>query len=206
MSHLLSHGLSYAGMFVLLAGSGLIAPVPEEVTLLTAGYFIALGFMDPFRGAALAILALLAGDGVLFALSKFGHHYARKIHDRLIAAGLAATWVFDPERPLRAVFIMRFFTGIRMIAPIFAGFNGASAIGFFAVDFAALVIFVPAMLFLGHHFSGHFVSFLAGFEFVRHIVFWTLIVLLGGSVLAAMNPRLHRVVHRIRHERSPGHD
>ena len=197
------HQLSYAGMFILLAGAGMIAPVPEEVTLLTSGYLSALGVMHLGYAIPIAILALLTGDTILFSLAKFGASYARRIHDRLIEAGLHKTWVFDPEKPLRAVFLLRFVTGIRLISPIFAGFNDASWLGFLAVDLAALLLFVPAMTLLGYHFHATFFSFLAAFEVVRHAVFFTIVLIVGGSVLAALAPRLHKAVHRFRNRGTP---
>ncbi len=190
--------LSYAGMFVLLAGAGIIAPVPEELTLLTAGYFSHIGVMMITRAVPVAIAALLTGDTFLFSLAKFGAPYAKKIHARLIESGLHNTWIFDPKRPLRAVFLLRFVTGIRLISPIFAGFNDASWIGFLATDLAALLIFVPVMTFLGWHFSTHFLPFVATFEVVRHAVFFTIVAFVGGSVLVAVNPRLHRIYERVK--------
>ncbi|HVW71857.1 MAG TPA: hypothetical protein VHB93_01755, partial [Candidatus Paceibacterota bacterium] len=184
------HKLSYAGMFVLLAGAGIIAPVPEELTLLTAGYLSATGVMTLLYAVPIAIAALLTGDTFLFSLAKFGAPYAKKIHARLVASGLHNTWIFDPQKPLRAVFLLRFVTGIRLISPIFAGFNDASWVGFLAADLAALVIFVPLLTALGWYFSGHFLPFVAVFELVRHIVFFTIVAFVGGSILVALNPRL----------------
>jgi len=192
------HKLSYAGMFVLLAGAGIIAPVPEELTLLTAGYLSAIGVMMITRAIPVAIAALLTGDTFLFALAKFGAPYAKKIHTRLVESGLHNTWIFDPKRPLRAVFLLRFVTGIRLISPIFAGFNDASWLGFIAADLAALVIFVPLMTWLGWHFSAHFLPFVATFELVRHIVFFTIVAFVGGSILVALNPRLHKMYEHLR--------
>ncbi|HVX90676.1 MAG TPA: hypothetical protein VHC20_03490 [Candidatus Paceibacterota bacterium] len=192
------HKLSYAGMFVLLAGAGIIAPVPEELTLLTSGYLSATGVMMLHYAIPVAILALITGDTFLFSLAKFGAPYAKKIHARLLESGLHNTWIFDPAHPLRAVFLLRFVTGIRLISPIFAGFNDASWIGFLATDFAALIIFVPVMAWLGWHFSGNFLPFIAAFELVRHIVFFTIVAFVGGSVLVAVNPRLHRAYERVK--------
>jgi membrane protein DedA with SNARE-associated domain len=197
---LIIHKLSYAGMFVLLAGAGIIAPVPEELTLLTAGYLSAIGVMLLTRAIPLAILALLTGDTFLFSLAKFGAPYAKKIHARLVESGLHNSWIFDPERPLRAVFLLRFVTGIRLITPIFAGINDASWVGFIATDLAALVIFVPVMTWLGWHFHATFLEFVAVFELARHIVFGTIVAVVGGSVLIAVSPRLHRWYQRFKNK------
>lgn len=196
----LIHQLSYAGILLFLAGAGIVVPVPEEVTLLTAGYFSARGFLDPFLAATLATFGILIGDSVLFALAKFGSRYARKVHERFIKMGLERTWVFSPRHPLRAVFLLRFVTGLRMITPIFAGLNGATWIGFLATDFAALLIFVPLIMGLGFYFHANFLVFLAGFEVLRHTIFWTVLALMGGSVIMA-HPVVHRVVKHFRRKK-----
>ncbi len=195
---LIAHKLSYLGMFFLLAGSGLVSPIPEELTLLTGGYFLAVGFMDPLRAVPIAMLAVLTGDSILFFLAKTGSHYAKGIHEKFKKIGLEKTWIFSPDHPLRAVFILRFFTGFRMISPVFAGFNEASWIGFILTDLAAIVIFVPTLFFLGYHFNANFLEFIALFELVRHLIFWSLVAFVGGEVLMTISPTLHRVVARLR--------
>ncbi len=185
-------------MFLLLAGAGIVSPVPEEITLITAGYFGALHLIDPIRAVPLAIVGLLIGDSILFFLGKSGSGYAKRIHLRFAERGLERTWIFSPDRPLRAVFILRFMTGIRMIAPIFAGLNNASWAGFLLTDFVALVIYVPLLFFLGFHFHNNILSFLATFEVIRHIVFWSVIAIVGGGILAALSPRLHGFIQRVR--------
>jgi membrane protein DedA with SNARE-associated domain len=201
---LLVHKLSYLGTFVFLAGAGIFAPIPEEVTLLTVGYLSALGIMDFWLAVPLSMAGILIGDTILFSLARFGATYARKIHDRLLASGLHRTWIFDPDHPLRSVFFLRFVTGLRMIAPIFAGFNEASWAGFLLTNLAALVIFVPLVMGLGWYFHANFFAFLAGFEVLRHTLFITIALLVGGSVLAAMSPHLHKVVERLRTRKKGG--
>jgi membrane-associated protein len=193
----LIHQLSYAGVFLFLAGAGIVAPIPEEVTLLTAGYFSARGFLDPYLAAPLAMAGILVGDSVLFGLAKFGSRYARRVHEKFIKMGLERTWMFSPSHPLRSVFFLRFVTGLRMITPIFAGLNGATWIGFLATDFAALLIFVPLIMGLGFYFHANFLVFLAGFEVLRHTIFWTVLALMGGSVIWA-HPMVHRVTKHFR--------
>lgn len=198
ITSLIAHGASYAGMFTLLAGSALFVPVPEEITLLVSGFFIAHGFLEPVRAALVAICAILLGDSIIFFLAKTGSRYATGFHERLKHSGLEKTWILSPDSPLRAVFILRFFTGLRVIAAIFAGLNGATWAGFLATDAAATVIFVPAVLWLGYHFAGTFLQFVAIFEVIRHVFFWSIVAFVGGEVLFTISPRLHRLVGRMR--------
>lgn len=194
---LIAHKITYIGMFSLLAGAGIVAPVPEEITLLVAGYFVALGFMDLVKVIPLAIIAILIGDSILFFLARTGSRYAKGVHTRLITYGLEKTWIFSPTHPLRAVFILRFFTGLRMIAPVFAGFNGATWIGFLLTDLAALVIFVPIIVSLGFYFSQNFLEFLGAFEIIRHILFWSIIAFVGGEVLSTVHPSIRKWMYKL---------
>lgn len=183
-SLLLEH-LSYAGLFGLLAGSGIFSPIPEEIVLLSAGYFAATGLMEPLFAIPLAIVGILIGDSTLFTFARLGTKYANRLRERVEQLGLERTWIFNPKYPLRAVFILRFFTGLRMISPIYAGFHQASWKGFLLTTFAALLIFVPLIFGLGFYFHKSFLIFAAGFELTRHILFWSLVALTGGGMLAA---------------------
>lgn len=185
--HLILHKLTYVGMFAFLIGSGTVVPLPEEIILLTAGYFTANGFMEPWRAIPIAIAALFIGDAILFFLARQGSNYVKGIHDKFIKLGLEKTWILSPDHPLRAVFIMRFMTGLRMIAPIYAGLNRASWSGFLATNLAALCIFVPAVYWLGYHYHHSFLAFVAGFEILRHVLFWGMVALVGGGIYATFH-------------------
>ncbi len=189
IEEMLLQQLTYTGMALSLIGSGLVLPVPEELIILTAGYFTAKGFLNAEVGIPLAILSLLIGDSILFSLARVGSNYATGIHERFQRLGLERTWVFSPHHPLRAVFIMRFITGLRMIAPVYAGLNRASWAGFLITDFIALCIYVPIVYWLGVRFHESFLLFVAGFEIARHLFFWGFLAIMGGGAFAAWHER-----------------
>jgi membrane protein DedA with SNARE-associated domain len=177
------HQFSYLGIFLVLAGGAIIVPLPEEVILLTAGYLVAVGLITAPLGILSSIVGLLAGDSFLFFLPRLGGEYAQKLRARVNKIGLEKTWLFAPSQPLRPVFILRFLTGIRFIAPIYAGFEQASWKGFLTTDFLSVVIFVPGMFWLGYEFHTSFIVFLASFELIRHSVFIGVLALAGVGVL-----------------------
>ena len=186
------HQFSYLGLFGLLAAGAIIVPIPEEVTLLLAGYLVGIGLISGLYAGLASILGLIAGDSLLFYLAKLGGSYALKLRSRVNKIGLEKTWIFSPKQPLRAVFILRFLTGIRFIAPIYAGFEQAPWKWFLLVDFLALAIFVPGMLWLGYEFHTSFIAFIAGFEIVRHTVFIIVLAFAGAGML----PMLYREVQK----------
>jgi membrane-associated protein len=188
----LLHQFSYLGIFLLLAAGAIVLPVPEEITLLTAGYLVALGVINAYIGIVVAVAGLLAGDTFLFSLARVGSTYAHKLRTRVNKIGLEKTWIFSPKQPLRAVFILRFLTGLRFIAPIYAGFEEAKWKWFLLVDLLAIVIFVPVMFGLGYAFHASIIAFVAGFEVVRH----TVLIIVLGFAGAGMIPSLYRSILR----------
>lgn len=180
------HQLSYPGLFLLLAGSAIVLPIPEEIILLTAGYLTAIGVVTFYWGIPVSIAGLLIGDVFLFTLARFGGEYAQKLRARVNKIGLDKTWIFSPQQPLRAVFILRFLTGFRFIAPIYAGFEQASWKGYLLVDILGIIIFVPLMFAFGYEFHNSIVAFIAGFEIVRHAVFIFVLALAGVGMLPSL--------------------
>ena len=186
------HQFSYFGLLGLLAAGAIVVPIPEEVTLLTAGYLIGIGVITGPLAALASVAGLLAGDSLLFYLAKLGGSYATNLRARVNKIGLEKTWIFSPKQPLRPVFILRFLTGIRFIAPIYAGFEDVPWKWYLLIDLLSLIIFVPSMLWLGYEFHTSIIAFIAGFEVVRHTVF----IIVLGFAGAGMLPTLYRTLKR----------
>ncbi len=146
------HHASYVGLYLLLGGAGVYAPVPDELTLLTAGYLIARGAMSPFIVIPVSILAALVVDSVLYLLARTGSRYAVRLRDRTIAKTLDHTYFFSPSHPMRTVFFLRFIVGLRIMGPLFAGFSKMSYGRFALATLANLIVFFPFVLALGYIF------------------------------------------------------
>src|SRR5687768_18566399 len=63
-------------IFGLLFACGLGLPMPEDIPLLLAGFFIAQGKMNPVIACALAWLGIIGGDCMLYS---FGRRYGLEI-------------------------------------------------------------------------------------------------------------------------------
>src|SRR6186997_822278 len=81
------------GTFVILYLSGLGLPIPEEVTLLAAGYVASTGAFSPWTASAVAVVAILLGDSTIYWI---GRHWGR----RALAGPLRR--LVSPERVTRA--------------------------------------------------------------------------------------------------------
>jgi membrane-associated protein len=169
---------SYVGLFLLLGGSGFLAPVPEELTLITAGYLAYKGIMTPWIAIPVAILAVLIADSVLFFLAKKGAPHAQKLLQSTLFKKLENTWILSPEYPLRPVFVFRPFSGLRLTSPVFAAIHGVTWYRFLCADVLALSIHLSLLFSIGYYFhsSRHYLGRVI--ETIQHDVLYGL----GASI------------------------
>jgi|CXWL01.1.fsa_nt_gi membrane protein DedA with SNARE-associated domain len=173
---------SYVGLFLVLGGAGMFTPIPEELTLITAGYFAHKGVIDPLLAIPVSILAVLIGDSVLFFLAKTGAPYAQRLRSRKIAKRLEQTWVFSPTHPLRPIFFLRPFSGLRMLSPLYAGINDAHWVAFLLADLLALSIHIPLLFSIGYFLHPSLKNVVSGILFFQE----TGLIILLVIVMAGM--------------------
>jgi len=177
---------AYAAILGVLLLCGLGLPVPEDITLLAAGFLASTGQIS-FGGAlAAGFFGVLAGDTFLFFMGrKFGARIFKLPGFRR---------VFTPSRVEQAearvrrnghfiCFIARFLPGMR--APIFAlaGAMGVRPSVFFVQDGFAAAISVPAWVYLGYWFGS---NWQAAFQYAEKLQVWILIAavtLVAGYIL-----------------------
>lgn len=143
----------YFILFGLLFACGLGLPMPEDIPLLAAGFFIAHGKMDPIIASSVAWLGIIGGDCVLYS---FGRRY-----------GLNITYVpfigkhVTQERILRAeelferwgvwvVGIGRMVAGIRGAMVVAAGATRYNFWKFVVADGLAALVSGGAFVALGY--------------------------------------------------------
>jgi membrane protein DedA with SNARE-associated domain len=175
------HHASYVGLFFLLGGTGLYAPIPDELTLLTAGYLLAQGTLSIFITLPIAIAGGLVVDSVLYVLARTGATYAKRLRDRTLTHGLEKTWIFSPSHPLRTIFFLRFFVGIRILGPLFAGFNKISWPKFALVSVANMAIYFSFILWIGYTFHNTLPHIIRIFRIAR-----TSLLIFFGVLLVAI--------------------
>jgi membrane protein DedA with SNARE-associated domain len=142
----------YFILFGLLFACGLGLPMPEDIPLLLAGFFIANGKMNPVIACTLAWLGIIGGDCVLYS---FGRRYGLEI-TRVPFIGKHVT----KERILRAeelferwgiwvVAVGRMFAGIRGAMVVAAGAIRFNFIKFVIADGLAAVVSGGLFIWLG---------------------------------------------------------
>ncbi|HVR62661.1 MAG TPA: DedA family protein [Polyangia bacterium] len=133
---------------LLLCGLGL--PIPEDISLIAAGYFSYKGVLQVHRATALCLAAVLAGDSLAFFMGRF---FGR----RVLASRLAQQY-FTPRRQLRVrayfrkfgskvVLVGRFTPGLRFTIFFTAGTLHLRPPVFLIYDFSAAVFSVPVLVY-----------------------------------------------------------
>jgi membrane protein DedA with SNARE-associated domain len=182
----------WGGYFILfgllfLCGVGL--PLPEDIPLLLAGWFVAQGKMNLVIAAIVAWCGIIGGDCVLYY---FGRRYGLEI-TRVKFIGKHLT----KERILRAeelfenygtwvVAIGRMFAGIRGAMVVAAGATRFSFVRFVVADGLAAIVSGGLFVWLGHLAGKKLGSIGEMREKIKGVEHWVIlgaIVVIAGFVL-----------------------
>ena len=159
---------AYLWLFTILLLCGFGLPIPEDISLIAAGYLSRsdeTGFhpvFKSFRGLnvhvafAVCFAAVLGGDTIAFF---FGRRYGR----RVLASKLARRY-FTPKRQLRTrayfrkfgskvILVGRFTPGLRFTIFFTAGTLHVRASVFFIYDFVAAAFSVPVLVYIAYFFG-----------------------------------------------------
>jgi len=178
---------------LLLCGLGL--PIPEDVSLISAGYLAHLGIVSPHKVFAVCFLAVLGGDGIAFALGRlFG---SRLLDIRLVQR------FFRPRKQIRVrayfrkfgskvIFVARFLPGLRFSIFLSAGTLRVRPSVFITYDSLAALVSVPALVYLAWGFGEHIdhvVSWARRSEYGILVVFLLAVVWIAVKMLRKRRPK-----------------
>jgi membrane protein DedA with SNARE-associated domain len=156
LSTMTPHGAyAWLGGILLLCGLGL--PIPEDISLIAAGYFSWKGVLYIHTAFAICFAAVVTGDTAAFFM---GHLFGR----RVLRSQLARQY-FTPKRQLRVrayfrkfgskvVLVGRFTPGLRFTIFFTAGTLHTRPSTFFIYDFAAAAFSVPVLVYSAWFFGG----------------------------------------------------
>lgn len=171
---------AYIVILGLLLVCGLGVPLPEDITLIGAGFLAALGSIS-LPGALIAgFVGVLIGDAILFFI---GRKYGRAVFEiKLFKKIFTPQRIADAETKIvnnsRFIcFTARFLPGLR--APIYltAGILGVKPSIFLALDGLAALLSVPVWVVGGWWFALH-VDIDTGLEYAKKAQGFILIVLI----------------------------
>lgn len=178
---------TYLGLFLVLFGAGLGAPIPEEGPVLVAGVLAHEALVRWWIALPVCIVGVLSGDVVLYWV---GHHWGERILDWRIVRR-----VLSPAREeklkasyrrhgVKIVFTARHVMGLRAAAFLTAGISRVPFWKFLTVDALAALVSVPVGFGIAFLFTDQLERVLAD---AHHIERWlALYALLGLAVWLAL--------------------
>lgn len=137
---------------LLLCGMGL--PVPEDITLVTAGVISALGSQNIHVMFVVAYLGVMVGDSLMYGI---GWHFGPHIRQKKWFAKLLSPERMDQIDSLfrrygnRLIFVARFLPGLRAPIYVMTGITRRVKYWQFALmDGFAAIISVPVFVYVGY--------------------------------------------------------
>ncbi|GEM_PF-910299 len=173
--------LSYAGIFLGVALSGYLIPVPEELVLLVGGFLAATHVLFLPWVILVGIAAAIAGDGMLYYFAGHGSHFAKKYHKQ--AEQTHAGWYLRHlrRRPFLTIFLSRFIVGMRALNPLISGLTGIRWRTFMPAAALSAAIYVPVIIGIGWLFHDQISSIIALAQSIRQVLLALFVV--GTAVL-----------------------
>jgi membrane protein DedA with SNARE-associated domain len=163
LSLLTSHVYAKLAGILLLCGLGL--PIPEDISLISAGYLAHLGKVELHSIFVVCFAAVLAGDTLAFTIG-------RKFGTRILASAFGRRY-FTPRRQRRVrayfrtygskvVFIARFLPGLRFSIFLSAGMLHVRPYVFIVYDSLAALLSVPFLVYSAWFFGDR----------IDHVIKW----------------------------------
>ncbi len=184
---MLSEHWPYLGVFLVLVACSLGLPLPEDVPLLTGGFFCHQSFAKLYIMIPVAMAGVLTGDFVLFWLGRrFGHHIAEhRVIRRLVNPSrlMTAERLFA-QHGIKIIFIGRFLPGLRAMIFVASGVLRVPFWTFAAVNGLAACISVPLLVLLGDYFGHNLEKIKSDVRAAMHAVLLLILVaaLIAGSI------------------------
>jgi membrane protein DedA with SNARE-associated domain len=164
LSLLTSHVYAKLAGILLLCGLGL--PIPEDISLIAAGYLAHLGTVQLHPVFLVCFAAVLGGDSLAFTMgrlfgtkilaSRFGHRYFNPRRQRRVRA-------YFRTYGSKVVFVARFLPGLRFSIFLSAGMLRVRTYVFIVYDALAALLSVPFLVYSAWYFGDQ----------IDHVIVWT---------------------------------
>lgn len=176
--------LSYAGIFLAIAFSGYIIPIPEELTLLTSGFLAAEHILFLPVVLFVAIAGAVCGDNIIYYLAGHGSRFTQKYH--AYVEQTHAGWYLRHLRsvPFRTIFFSRFVIGMRALSPLVSGLLGVRWRIFISASFVSAAIYIPIIIAIGWFFHSQIFGLIVLAKSIREILL--ALFLVGSAVLISL--------------------
>jgi membrane protein DedA with SNARE-associated domain len=188
---------SWLAGILLLCGLGL--PIPEDISLIAAGYFSWRGVLQVNKAFLVCFMAVLAGDSLAFFL---GRYFGR----RVLASRLARKY-FTPRRQIKVrayfrkfgskvVLVGRFTPGLRFTIFFTAGTLHLRPPVFLIYDFSAAAFTVPLLVYTAWFFGGQIDYVIRYARNTEHGIVVAMVI--GATVMGVRAWRRHKRIAEAR--------
>jgi membrane protein DedA with SNARE-associated domain/rhodanese-related sulfurtransferase len=183
LQNLAQHGYAILMLIVFVEAIGL--PVPAAVALLIAGGASATGALQPFYALGGALLAMLAGDTIMFLLGRYTGWWLLGVLCRVSlnpeSCILSSADSFY-KRGRTVLVIAKFIPGINTMAPPLAGAMNMRFAMFLRLDLVGTLLYVGSYFAVGFIFSGALEMVTSAYKAFGRVVGAILLVLLAGYI------------------------
>ncbi|MEK7465951.1 MAG: DedA family protein [Planctomycetota bacterium] len=165
---------------------GLGVPIPEEITLLLAGWAAYEGYVHLWLIMVLCVASIIGGDLTMFFIARrWGRQLLTTRFGKWLfpAPRLAKVEHYFERHGSKTVFFARFFAGIRMPVYFYAGTMKMHPVRFVLLDLAGTLISGPTSIYIAFRFSKNFKEAIAKVEHANHWIFGGILVIVVLTVL-----------------------
>jgi membrane protein DedA with SNARE-associated domain len=184
--HNLSYYLTvfgYFGIFFFFATVDQLTPIPEEISLLTIGYFSSQGVFNPFIAGAVALTAFLVVDTAYFFIMKTTKKWSEKFREKMNRSLLKGMKDKFRNNFPKTLLVLCFIPRMRLWAPIGSSVMGIPYRKFIRWDALGLSLFTSVYLALGFIFNKGLHRLTAKIENLQHIIFFGALFIIGVVIL-----------------------
>ncbi len=184
---------AYATLFGILLGCGLGIPIPEDLTIVTAGYLAYLENINLGWAVAVCFFGVITGDFIMFTMGRiFGKRFLELPFFRFIFTPARVSYAQTKlkKNVRRICFSARFLAGLRSPIYLSAGMLGVKARIFISYDALAALISVPTLTYLGYYFGDEIDI---GLGFIRRAERYIMIALAVVGLIVIFNGLRKRV-------------
>lgn len=173
--HLLEQ-FSYLGVFVAVALAGHFVPVPEDISLIAAGYIAALGYAKLWPMLLIGMTAPVFADLLLFYLSRIGSRFAPDPEK------YADTWIFKLAKhhmhhnTILTVVLMRFVTGFRFMSPIVGAYIRVPVKKYLIANAISAALYGPFFILLGYKLHAQITFLINTLQSIEYVALTVIVV------------------------------
>lgn len=179
---------SYFGIFGISILANIVIPVPEEVVLLALGYVAGTGRINALIVIPIVISGLLLSDIAMFILSRKGNKWILLFYNRFFARRLESRRAWLQRHIKKVIFFSRFLVQLRFLGPFMAGQEKVSWRDFITYELAALIIYVPFLIWAGGFFQNRIEDVISGIGIVRNII----LLCIGLLILVSLSRFIYK--------------